>query len=119
MLAGGFAIRPLAGISKIRATPSWVMICTGISILVFTALIWLVDRKQKQAAFNIIKPAGTSTLTAYLLPYVYYPLYFLAGISLPAVIVTGAVGLIKSLLFALLIILLTGLFEKWRIRLKI
>ncbi len=119
MLAGGFAIRPLAGISKIRATPSWVMICTGISILVFTALIWLVDRKQKQSVFNIIKPAGTSTLTAYLLPYVYYPLYFLAGISLPAVIVTGAVGLVKSLLFALLIILLTGLFEKWRIRLKI
>jgi heparan-alpha-glucosaminide N-acetyltransferase len=119
MLSGGFAIRPLAGISKIRATPSWVMICTGISILLFTALIWLVDRKQKQSAFKIIKPAGTSTLTAYLLPYVYYPLYFLAGISLPAVLVTGAVGLIKSLLFALLIILLTGLFEKWRIRLKI
>jgi heparan-alpha-glucosaminide N-acetyltransferase len=119
MLAGGFAIRPLAGISKIRATPSWVMICTGISIFVFTALIWLVDRKQKQSVFNIIKPAGTSTLTAYLLPYVYYPLFFLAGIRLPAILVTGAVGLIKSLIFALLIILLTGLFEKWRIRLKI
>jgi heparan-alpha-glucosaminide N-acetyltransferase len=119
MLAGGFAIRPLAGISKIRATPSWVMICTGISILLFTALIWLVDRKNKQQLFVILKPAGTSTLTAYLLPYIFYPLYFLAGITLPAVIVSGAVGILKSLLFALLIILLTGLFEKWRIRLKI
>jgi heparan-alpha-glucosaminide N-acetyltransferase len=119
MLAGGFAIRPLAGISKIRATPSWVMVCTGISILLFTALIWLVDRKNKQQLFVILKPAGTSTLTAYLLPYIIYPLYFLAGITLPAVIVSGAVGILKSLLFALLIILLTGLFEKWRIRLKI
>jgi heparan-alpha-glucosaminide N-acetyltransferase len=119
MLAGGFAIRPLAGISKIRATPSWVMICTGISILFFTALIWLVDRKNKQQLFVIIKPAGTSTLTAYLLPYAFYPLCFLAGISLPAIVLTGALGIIKSVLFALLIVLLTGLFEKWRIKLKI
>jgi heparan-alpha-glucosaminide N-acetyltransferase len=119
MLAGGFAIRPLAGISKIRATPSWVMICTGISILLFTALIWLVDRKNKKNWFAIIKPAGTSTLTAYLLPYIYYPLYHIMGISLPVLLLTGVTGIIKSLLFALLIILLTGLLEKWRIRLKI
>lgn len=119
MLAGGFAIRPLAGISKIRATPSWVMICTGISILLFTALIWLVDRKKKQQWFDIIKPAGTSTLTAYLLPYIFYPLYHIAGIGLPLFLLTGGVGIIKSLLFALLIILLTGLLQKWRIRLKI
>jgi predicted acyltransferase len=119
MLAGGFAIRPLAGISKIRATPSWVMICTGISVLVFTALIWLVDRKNKQQAFAIIKPAGTSTLTAYLLPYIFYPLFQMIGLSLPAVLLTGAVGIVKSLVFALLIILLTGVLEKWRVRLKI
>jgi heparan-alpha-glucosaminide N-acetyltransferase len=119
MLAGGFALRPLGGISKIRATPSWVMICTGISILFFTALIWLVDRKHKQNWFAIIKPAGTSTLTAYLLPYIIYPLYVLIGISFPAFLLNGVVGLFKSLVFALLIILLTGLLEKWRIRLKI
>lgn len=119
MLAGGFAIRPLGGISKIRATPSWVMICTGISILFFTALIWLVDRKHKQNWFAVIKPAGTSTLTAYLLPYIIYPLYVLIGISFPAFLLNGIVGLLKSLVFALLIILLTGLLEKWRIRLKI
>lgn len=119
MLAAGFAIRPLAGISKIRATPSWVMICTGISILVFTALIWLVDRKGKQQAFAIIKPAGTSTLTAYLLPYIFYPLFQLVALSLPAFLLTGGVGIVKSLVFALLIILLTGMLEKGRIRLKI
>jgi heparan-alpha-glucosaminide N-acetyltransferase len=119
LLVAGFAIRPLEGISKIRATPSWVLICSGISLLLFTTLIWLVDRKHKKDWFRILKPAGTSTLTAYLLPYIYYPLYTIAGISLPAFLLTGGVGLIKSLLFALLIILLTGLLEKWRIRLKI
>jgi heparan-alpha-glucosaminide N-acetyltransferase len=119
MLAAGFAIRPLGGISKIRATPSWVMICIGISILFFTVLTWLVDRKNKQNWFVIIKPAGTSTLTAYLLPYIVYPLYVLMGISFPVFLISGIVGLIKSFVFALLIILLTGLLAKWRIRLKI
>lgn len=119
MLAGGFAIRPLAGISKIRATPSWVMICTGISILMFTALIWLVDLKKKQQWFAIIKPAGTSTLTAYLLPYIIYPAVHILGLSLPVFLLTGGVGLIKSALFALLVIILAGLLEKWRIRLKV
>ncbi|MBO9199168.1 MULTISPECIES: heparan-alpha-glucosaminide N-acetyltransferase domain-containing protein [Niastella] len=120
MLVGGFAIRPVGGgISKIHATPSWVAICTGISILVFTGLIWLVDRKKKQQWFDLIKPAGTNTLTAYLLPYIIYPLVHLAGIGLPAVLLTGGVGLIKSFVFALLIILLTGLLSKWRIRLKV
>jgi predicted acyltransferase len=120
MSGAGFAIRPLGGgISKIHATPSWVLICTAISIFVFTALIWLVDRKKKQQWFAIIKPAGTSTLTAYLLPYIFYPLYYLAGIGLPAFLLSGGAGIIKSFLFALLIILLTGLLEKWRIRLKI
>jgi heparan-alpha-glucosaminide N-acetyltransferase len=120
MLAGGFVIRPLGGgISKIHATPSWVAICTGISILFFMGLIWLVDRKKKQQWFEIIKPAGTSTLTAYLLPYIFYPLVHIAGLSLPAFLLTGAVGLVKTLVFALLIIVLTGLLSKWRIRLKI
>jgi len=120
MLGAGFAVRPLGGgISKIHATPSWVMICTGISILFFTGLIWLVDRQQKQNWFNIIKPAGTSTLTAYLLPYIHYPLYQMIGFSLPLVLRTGPTGIIKSLLYALAIILVTGLLEKKRIRLKI
>lgn len=120
MLVGGFAIRPLGGgISKIHATPSWVAICTGISILFFTGLIWLVDRKKKQQWFEVIKPAGTYTLTAYLLPYIFYPMVQIAGLYLPAFLLTGAVGLIKTFVFALLIIVLTGLLAKWRIRLKV
>lgn len=119
MLAGGFVLRPFWGISKIRATPSWVMICSGISILFFLLMIWLVDIKNKEKWFTIIRPAGTSTLTAYLLPYIHYPIYSIIGISLPLALRTGGIGIIKSLIYALLIILITGVLEKWRIRLKI
>ncbi len=122
MLAGGFLLRPyLGGISKIRATPSWVMICTAISIFCFMIFIYLIDIKKKQNWFMIIKPAGTSTLTAYLLPYIHYALYniFCPLSALPLVLRTGAVGITKSLLYSLVIILITGLLEKKRIRLKI
>lgn len=118
-LAGGFLLRPYFIISKILATPSWVMICTGISMIVFAALIFLVDIKKKQNWFSLIKPAGTSTLTAYLLPYIHYSLYAMVGVSLPLMLRTGTVGIIKSLLYALIIILITGLLEKWKLRLKI
>jgi heparan-alpha-glucosaminide N-acetyltransferase len=119
MLLAGFAIRPLGGISKIRATPSWVLICTGISTLVFTGLAVLVDHYKKHNWFTLIQPAGTSTLTAYLLPYIHYALFQMIAISLPLFFRTGIVGIIKSLLYALCIILITGWLEKRRLRLKI
>ncbi len=116
----GFATRPLWGISKIRATPSWVTICAAISILVFAILIFLVDRKGKENWFKILKPAGTSTLTCYLLPYFHEAIFIsLIGIRLPLIVRTGAAGIIKSLLFALIIVLITGWLEKRKLRLKI
>ncbi|WP_373522023.1 DUF5009 domain-containing protein [Aquiflexum sp.] len=115
----GLLTRPLWGVYKIGASPSWVAICTGLSFLVLAGLIWLTDKKGKADWFNIIKPAGTSTLTCYLLPYIHYALFSIVGIVLPLVLRTGYVGILKSLLYALIIILITGLLEKNRIRLKI
>jgi len=120
LFAFGFASRPVWGISKIGATPSWTTICTAISILAFGALIFLIDHKRKQNWFRLIKPAGTSTLTCYLIPYIYYAVFIsIIGVRLPAVFRTGAVGIIKSLLFAFLIVLITGWLQKVRLRLKL
>lgn len=119
LLGYGFATRPLWGISKLGATPSWTTICSALSIVAFILLIMLVDKKGKEEWFDIIKPAGTSTLTCYLLPYYHYALYSMIGISLPLFLRTGLTGVGKSLLYALLIILITGWLEKYRIRLKI
>ena len=120
LFAFGFATRPLWGISKIRATPSWTTICAAISILAFALLIFFVDRKGKENWFKIVKPAGTSTLTCYLLPYLHGAIFLsLIGIHLPLIMRTGVAGIIKSLVFALLIVLVTGWLEKRRLRLKI
>ena len=63
-------------------------------------------------------PAGRSTLTCYLLP-AWYTLFCGLCSNYAAIFLEGWIGLMKSLLFALLIIVLTGLLERINIRLKI
>ncbi|WP_114750779.1 heparan-alpha-glucosaminide N-acetyltransferase domain-containing protein [Pleomorphovibrio marinus] len=115
----GLITRPIWGIHKIGSSPSWVWICLGISMAVYGAMIWLVELKGKKSWFDFIKPAGTSTLTCYLLPYVHYALLSLSALYLPIWLRTGGVGIIKSLFYAIGIILVTGLLEKVKIRLKV
>ncbi len=115
----GFLLRPYWGISKIQATPAWVEICTGLSILSFAALYWLVDIKGKVVWMKLIRPAGVATLTCYLVPYLFYAIVGLLDISLPAALRTGSIGLAKSMLFAFLIVGITGLLTRAQIRLKI
>jgi predicted acyltransferase len=119
MLIFGFGTRPLWGISKIRATPAWVGICTGISFLIFGFLYVLVDVINKKSWFRIIDAAGTSTLTCYLIPYYWYAIIALLGFSLPIALRTGGIGIIKSIIFALIIVQITGLLEKLKIKLRI
>jgi heparan-alpha-glucosaminide N-acetyltransferase len=119
-IALGFLVRPYTGgISKIGSTPAWVLICGGIGILVFELLIYLVDVKDKFHWFRIIKPAGTSTLTCYLMPYLLYSLYELAGFQYPQWLNSGIGGIIRSFAVAFVLIVLVGLLEKKKLRLKI
>jgi len=119
MVLYGFAIRTEAGISKIYGTPSWTAICTGINFAVFTVLFLIADIWQKYKWYSLIKPAGTSTLTCYLIPYYAYAMVLLINMQLPLSLRTGMVGIVKSIVFSFFIILVTRLLEKISIRLKI
>lgn len=119
MIGFGLLSRPLWGISKIRATPSWTTICTGISMLSFAFFVYLSDLKGITAWYKWIKPAGVSTLTCFLLPYIHSAFLQLTDYRLPIELRTGAIGLTKSFLFSLLIIQIVALLEKRRIRLKL
>lgn len=119
-IVSGLLIRPYTdGISKIHSTPSWVLICAGITILSFAVLIYVVDIKGKKDWFKFINPAGTSTLTCYLVPYLQYFVFKLCHVKYAWFINTGAVGLLRSALTSLIIIWLVGLMEKRHLRLKI
>lgn len=115
----GFTVRPEWGISKIRATPSWTAICAGVSFAFFAGMYWLADIRQLTRWSTFIMPAGRNTLTCYLVPYLIYPTLGPLIILIPEIITGGIAGLIKSLLFALLVVWITGWMEKINIRLKI
>jgi len=115
----GFLTRPEWGISKIRATPSWTAICAGITTISFVIIHIIADRLNFSKWAEIIAPAGKSTLTCYLVPYIVYPIMALVSFHLPDVLTTGIVGLIKSLVFSLLIIWITGGLNRLGVNLKI
>ncbi|MDQ8202608.1 DUF5009 domain-containing protein [Pelagicoccus sp. SDUM812003] len=118
-LVAGLAFRPFWGISKILGTPAWTQICTGITALAFAFMYWLMDTKNISAWYRWIRPAGVATLTCYLVPYLVYPISHWLGIELPDSLTHGAIGLLKSFFFALMIIAITGLINRAGVKLKI
>lgn len=119
LFLAGIYTREFWGISKIRATPAWVLICSAITITVFIPVYWLADQNRKANWFKLIQPAGTNTLLCYLLPYFAYALGTMLHLYLPQALLTGSVGLLKSFVFALLIVIITGWLWKWGVRLKL
>ncbi|HEY1007679.1 MAG TPA: DUF5009 domain-containing protein [Sphingobacteriaceae bacterium] len=115
----GLATRPYWEISKIRATPPWTMICTGISLTTFAVLVYATDIRGKVRWYEWIRPAGVSTLTCFLLPFIHDAILQTVDYRLPLVLRTGVTGLAKSMAFALLIVAVAGWLQKRRIRLKL
>ncbi len=121
MLLSGFILRNWFIISKIKATPSWSMICTGISILLFLVLFILIDIAGLKKWANIFKPAGQNSLTTYLAPNILYYLIWMTSIPVlfykqseyPLIVVFG------SVVWAFAMIGFAALLSKIGIRLKL
>ncbi|MCP4974681.1 MAG: DUF5009 domain-containing protein [Maribacter sp.] len=118
-IAAGLLTRQIWGISKVPGTPSWLMVCTGIGFISFVIIYFVVDIKKQSSWAKIIIPAGTATLTCYLIPYFTYPIRNLTGIELPDFLNNGMIGLLSSLCFALLIVIFTGWLQKKGFSLKL
>jgi len=119
LIALSVITRPYWKLAKLGATPAWLFLCSAFTILAFLAIYWLADVKKKANWFTIVKPAGTDTLLCYLIPYFMYAIVNATGAFLPAALLTGGVGLLKSLVFALLCVIITGLLNKAGVKLKL
>ncbi len=115
----GLATRPIWGISKIQGTPSWLAICTGIGFILFAVLYYIADQKKVTGWAKIIAPAGTATLTCYMIPYFIYPMHSFSGFRFPDLLNTAVLGLLLSFAFALLVVIFTGWLEKKGYKLKL
>ena len=121
VLVSGFLLRNWFIISKIKGTPSWAMICNGISILVFMVLYFVIDVLGLKNWSVIFKPAGQNSLTTYLAPDILYhfiwmfsiPVLFYKHSELQWVVVSG------SVIWAFAMIGFAALLSKIGIRLKL
>jgi 4-hydroxybenzoate polyprenyltransferase len=111
--------RPYWGLAKLGATPAWLYLCSAFTILAFTAIYWVADVAGKAKWFDLIKPAGASTILCYLVPYLIYAIRNFLHISLPEVLRTGGVGLVKTFLFAMLCVAVTGLLIRIGVKMKL
>lgn len=111
--------RPYWGLAKLGETPAWLFLCSAFTLLAFTLIYWIADVWGQSRWFSFIKPAGTDTLLCYLIPYFAYATTYFLGISIPSFLLNGGMGLLKSFLFALLCVWITGLLGKAGVRLKL
>jgi heparan-alpha-glucosaminide N-acetyltransferase len=120
-IIAGFILRKWFIISKIMATPSWGFLCTGISMILFASLYWIVDIKKHSKWSFFLKPAGENSLTTYLAPDIVYYLIGSTGIpiliykhsDIPLVVIAG------SIIWSLLMVGLTALLVRFNIKLKL
>jgi len=120
-ITAGFILRKWFIISKIQATPSWGLICNGISIILFAVLYWIIDIKKHTRWTFFLKPAGENSLTTYLAPDILYymiwstgiPILFYKQSGIPMIVIAG------SVVWALLMVGLTALLVRFNIRLKL
>lgn len=117
----GFVLRHWFIVSKIMGTPSWAMLCNGISILVFVVLFMLIDILGKKKWANIFKPAGQNSLTTYLAPNILYYVIWFSGV--PVLFYKQSeyslIVILGSIVWALLMIGFAALLSKIGIRLKL
>lgn len=120
-IIAGFVLRNWFIISKIQATPSWGLICIGITMIVFALVYWIIDIRKKTRWSSFLKPAGENSLTTYLAPDILYYLIWSTGVpvlfykqsGIPAVVIAG------SLIWAFMMVGLTALLARYNIRLRL
>jgi heparan-alpha-glucosaminide N-acetyltransferase len=117
-LLAGYLLAPL-GISKIRATPTWCLYTMAFSITAFTLLYWVCDVRKKTAWAFPFQPAGSNTLTTYLLPD-YWEMLGAVGITFFGHhFGSGWQGVSKSIAFTCFMLAIAAFLTRRKVRLAL
>jgi predicted acyltransferase len=124
----GILLRPIQGISKIRATESYALVAAGLCSLAFLGFYLLLDVLKLRRWSEFLQPVGVNPLLAYILPDILISVLGLlsspVGYDLnrwlwPFAERGGAAGMINALAVTGLILLITGLATRWKVILKL
>lgn len=107
-------------VNKIQATIPWVFYSSAAAVGMYGLISW-ATQYGKEGRFNIIKAAGTATLTCYLVPNIWYCLLSLLdiGTKRPEWCNSGILGILTCVTFSLLCVWTTHLLGKLGMKLKV
>lgn len=104
--------------SKLIGTLPWIFFTLAIDMLLYMSFDWVVSI-GRSGVLSFLAPAGTATLTCYMLPYILYPIVSLTIGWDWSYAVPEALGIIKCMAFSGLCIALTWLLTRKSVKLKI
>ena len=116
LFALGLLTVPL-GISKVRATPTWCLVSSGVAVCAFLLLYWVCDVRKHVRWARFIRPAGSNTLLTYLLPP-------LCAAALGREVLSprwdyGLSALAQAVFFTAGILALAALLTRWGVRVQL
>jgi heparan-alpha-glucosaminide N-acetyltransferase len=115
----GFILRPYYHIAKIGATPTWALYSAGFCTLLFVFLYWLIDLKKINGWTAFFKPAASNPLLTYIIPFIVLWIFALVGISWPDFLYHGTIGIIWSIVYAVLVMSVVIGLNKLKIKLQL
>ena len=116
LFCAGWASTPL-GISKNRGTPTWCLYSAAACVVIFLLLYWVAEVRRWTRWAGFVHPAGSNTLTTYLLPWMCYSIPLVNRISASGSV--GGVGVLRAFIFTGFILALAALALRLRIRLQL
>jgi hypothetical protein len=116
LFALGLITLPL-GVSKVRATPTWCLVCSGAAVCVFLFLYWVCDARKQVRWSRLVRPAGSNTLLTYLLPPLCAEAF--GREVLFAQWNRGRPAVVQAVLFTAGIMALAGLLTRWKMRVQL
>lgn len=115
----GLILRPYFGISKIYATPTWCLYSSGICVMIFSFLYWLIDVKKQDQWTSFFRPAASNALLVYIIPFIIYALMQYLHIEWPSMLYEGLIGVGWAAVYALLIMMLAMVLNRMKIKLQL
>ena len=105
-------------ISKLVGTTPWVLAVMALAVVMYV-FFSVLSEKGWDGWFRWIAPAGTSTLTCYMMPYVFHVAMQMTSFQWWECTRVYPIGLLRCLCFAMLCVGLTWVLGKLKIGLKI
>lgn len=105
--------------AKIGLTIPCIFYIYALAMALYAVFIMLCRNGLTRWYEWLFKPAGTVTLTTYMIPYVFYGFADIFNIVLPDWLTYPPMALLNCLGFSLIVIFIAGVLERVHIKLKI